>query len=159
SRAGGEARRLTTDPGVENDPVFSPDGKSVAFTGQYDGNDDVYIIPAAGGEPKRLTYHPGIDSAVGWSNDGKRVLFRSSRTNYARFTQLFTISTEGGQTEEIPLPYAHHGCYSPDGKKLAYVPMINHPARAGSHVPWNRYRGGRAPWIWLADLSDSSVEA
>src|SRR4051794_7560205 len=70
-RAGGEARRLTTGPGVETDPVFSPDGSRIAFTGEYDGNVDVFVIPASGGVPKRLTYHPGRDRAVGWTRDGK----------------------------------------------------------------------------------------
>jgi tricorn protease len=76
---GGRARRLTTHPGMESDPVFSPDGSWVAFTGNYDGNTDVYVVPAAGGEPRRLTYHPGLDQAVTWTRDGKRVVFRSRR--------------------------------------------------------------------------------
>src|SRR5579862_8396425 len=76
-REGGEARRLTTSPGIETDPVFSPDGSQIAFTGEYDGNVDVFVMPASGGVPKRLTYHPGRDEVVGWTPDGKRVLFRS----------------------------------------------------------------------------------
>src|SRR5262249_30509046 len=85
ARDGGDARRLTTGVGIETDPIFSPDGSMIAFTGEYDGNVDVYVIPAAGGVPKRLTYHPGVDEAVGWTNDGKRVLFRSSRSSYSQF--------------------------------------------------------------------------
>src|SRR6266571_6526189 len=76
---GGDAQRLTSGPGIETDPIFSPDGKSVAFTGEYEGNIDVYVVPAAGGQPRRLTYHPGTDRAVGWTRDGKRVLFYSQR--------------------------------------------------------------------------------
>ena len=77
ARDGGDARRLTTGVGIETDPIFSPDGSMIAFTGEYEGNVDVYVVPAAGGVPKRLTYHPGTDEVVGWTNDGKRVLFRS----------------------------------------------------------------------------------
>src|SRR6516165_3845339 len=90
-REGGDAKRLTTSPGVETDPVFSPDGTMIAFTGEYDGNQDVFVMPAAGGVPKRLTWHPGLDSAVGWTQDGKRVLFVSDRTQEADGAKLFTI--------------------------------------------------------------------
>src|SRR5208282_684470 len=91
-REGGEAVRLTAGPGVETNPIFSPDGSRIAFQGEYEGNQDVYVIPAEGGVPKRLTYHPGADVPVGWTPDGKQILFRSSRNSYSRFTQLFTIS-------------------------------------------------------------------
>ena len=156
-RAGGSARRLTNGPGVETDPVFSPDGKTVAFTGQYDGNDDVFVVPAAGGQPQRLTYHPGVDQAVGWTRDGKRVLFRSSREAYARLTRLYTIGLGGGEPEALPLPRGDHGCYSPDGKSIAYVPFVNSRNSAGDYAAWKRYRGGRAPAVWIADLGDSSI--
>src|SRR5271165_4975778 len=78
-RNGGHASRLTTGTGIETDPVFSPDGSMIAFTGEYDGNTDVFVVPATGGVPKRLTYHPAADSAVGWTPDGKFVIFRSNR--------------------------------------------------------------------------------
>src|SRR5262249_50264829 len=87
SREGGDGKRLTTGVGIETDPIFSPDGTQIAFTGEYDGNTDVYVIAAAGGVPKRLTYHPGADVAVGWTNDGKRVLFNSARNSYSGFTR------------------------------------------------------------------------
>src|SRR4029453_7775348 len=91
SRDGGEAKRLTTG-GHERYPAFSPDGSMVAFTGEYEGNPDVYLVSAAGGVPRRLTYHPGADVVVGWTPDGKRVLFRSSRAAFAfGVTQLFTV--------------------------------------------------------------------
>src|SRR5262249_52712788 len=91
AREGGSARRLTTGIGIENDPVFSPDGSKVAFTGQYDGNTDVYVVAASGGEPKRLTYHPMPDEVVGWTPDGKQVVFRSSRSSVAFYNRLFTV--------------------------------------------------------------------
>src|SRR5215510_11906702 len=94
-RAGGEARQLTTG-GHEALPIYSPDGNWIAFTGQYDGNIDVFVMPAEGGEPRRLTFHPGPDVAVGWTPDGKRVLFRSPRDAYADFSRLYTVPTEGG---------------------------------------------------------------
>ena len=95
-RDGGDAQRLTSGPGVETDPIFSPDGKWVAFTGEYEGNVDVYVMPAAGGQPRRLTYHPGLDRAIGWTRDGKSVLFYSQRNSYSRFGRLFTVPLEGG---------------------------------------------------------------
>src|SRR5438046_621251 len=81
SRTGGQARRLTSTPGVENDPYFSPDGSQLAFSATVAGNTDVYVVSAAGGDPTRLTYHPGADRARGWSTDGKRVIFASARTS------------------------------------------------------------------------------
>src|SRR5208282_5549070 len=81
-RDGGEARQLTT-AGHETNPAYSPDGKWLAFTGQYDGNADVYVMPAEGGEPKRLTWHPDVDQVVGWTPDSKKILFRSEREAYA----------------------------------------------------------------------------
>src|SRR4051794_3937153 len=103
-REGGEARRLTTSPGNEREPKFSPDGKQVAFTGEYDGNTDVFVVPSQGGVPRRLTYPPQPDSVVGWSRDGKRILLRSSRNSYVPgMTRLFTVVLEGGFETEIPL--------------------------------------------------------
>ena len=150
-RAGGKAERLTTGPGVETDPVFSPDGQTIAFTGEYDGNVDVYTMPASGGVPKRLTWHPGPDAAVGWTLDGKRVLFRSPRDNPADGDRLFTVSAAGGFPEELPLPIAEEGSYSPDGGSLAYVPVFQW------QQAWKRYRGGQTRKIWIANLKDSSV--
>jgi tricorn protease len=152
-REGGEAKRLTTGPGVETDPVFSPDGSRIAFEGEYDGNIDVFVMPASGGEPKRLTYHPGPDWPVGWTPDGKRVLFGSTRTSATDGGKLFSMPADGGFPDEIPLPIADEGCYSPDGSHLAYVPLFQWQAA------WKRYRGGQTKKIWIADLSDSSVSA
>jgi tricorn protease len=151
-RDGGDARRLTTGPGTETTPLFSPDGKTIAFTGEYDGNVDVYVVPAEGGTPRRVTYHPGVDVVTGWTPDGKRVLFRSGRDSYSRFGRLFTMAVDGGFPTELPLPMAEEGSYSPDGSRLAYLPT----ARAFQN--WKRYAGGQTTRIWMANLSDSSVE-
>jgi tricorn protease len=150
-REGGEAKHLTDGPGVETDPVFSPDGSQIAFTGEYDGNVDVFVMPATGGIPKRLTYHPGPDVAVGWTPDGKRVLFNSNRDSATDGGKLFTVPVEGGFPDEVPLPIAEDGSYSPDGSHLAYVPLFQW------QEAWKRYRGGQTKKIWVADLSDSSV--
>src|SRR6266571_2316616 len=151
-RQGGDAKRLTTGIGIETDPIFSPDGTQITFTGEYDGNTDVYVIPATGGVPKRLTYHPGPDVAVGWTNDGKRVLFNSGRNSYSGFTRLFTIGLDGGFPEEVPLPMAQRGSYSPDSAFLAYEPLVQW------QPDWKRYRGGQQGVIWIAKLTDSSIE-
>jgi len=157
-RSGGEARRLTSDIGIEIDPIFSPDGSLIAFTGEYDGNEDVYVIPAAGGLPKRLTSHPGSDQVVGWTRDGKRILFRSNRDSYSGFMRLYTVSLSGGLPEVLPLPMAVEGSYSPDSSHLAYVPFTNFRESWQFHRGLKHYRGGTASPIWIAKLSDSSVE-
>jgi tricorn protease len=152
SRQGGDATRLTSAVGVETDPYFSPDGTQIAFTGEYEGNVDVYVMPAAGGLPKRLTYHPGADQVVGWTPDGKNVLFRSTRNSSSRYSRLFTVPLTGGLPTEVPLPMAFEGSLAPDGARIAYVPLP--PA----FTIWKRYRGGRTSSIWLADLADSRAE-
>jgi tricorn protease len=153
SREGGDAVRLTAGPGVETDPHFSPDGTQIAFTGEYDGNVDVYVIPAAGGVPKRLTYHPSPDVVCGWTPDGKQILFRSTRNSYSRFARLFTLPVAGGGLpSELPLPMAQEGSYSADGTHLAYVPLSR------AFLIWKHYRGGQTSPIWIADLADSHIE-
>jgi tricorn protease len=151
-REGGDAKRLTTGVGIETNPIFSPDGATVAFTGEYDGNTDVYVVPAAGGVPKRLTYHPGADTAIGWTPDGKQVMFSSGRNSYSNFPRLFTTGMDGGFPTEVPLPVAVRGAYSPDGAFIAYQPTPQ------SQPDWKRYRGGQTSPIWIARLSDSSIE-
>ncbi|MCA1614859.1 MAG: PDZ domain-containing protein [Acidobacteria bacterium] len=149
---GGDARRLTTGVGTEATPYFSPDGRTIAFTGEYEGNADVYVVEASGGVPRRLTYHPGADIAQGWTPDGAAVLFRSARDSANFAPRLFTMPLAGGHPSEIPLPQASEASYSPDGRRLAYVPLLR------SFQQWKQYRGGRTTPVWLADLSDSSVE-
>ncbi|HZD95242.1 MAG TPA: protease, partial [Candidatus Sulfotelmatobacter sp.] len=156
SREGGEARLLTSGTGTKSDPVFSPDGALIAFTGEYDGNADVYVMPSGGGVPRRLTHHPGVDEVIGWTPDGKSVLFRSTRNSYSRFNRLFTVSLDGGLPHELPLPTAEFGVFSPDGKHIAYVPVDNN--RRLSAIGWKRYRGGRASRVWIANLADLNLD-
>jgi tricorn protease len=151
-RSGGDARRLTTGAGVESNPAFSPDGNWIAFTGEYDGNTDIFVMPAQGGVPKRLTWHPDPDIVLGWTRDGKKVLFSSSRTSYSRFRELFLVGLEGGLEEKLPLPMGWEGAFSPTGDRFAYVPL------ARAFGAWKRYRGGRATPIWIASLSNSKIE-
>ena len=153
SRQGGDAHRLTAALGTDIDAHISPDGSMVAFTGQYGGNRDVYVMPSAGGQPKRLTYHPGPDRVVGWTPDGRKVIFASNRRSYYQYNnQLYTVPVNGGFATELPLPIAEDGSLSPDGTHLAYVPHGQWQAA------WKRYRGGQTTPIWIADLKDSSVQ-
>jgi tricorn protease len=160
ARDGGRAIRLTNGVGLESAPVFSPDGRTIAFTGEYDGNTDVFTIPAAGGVPHRVTYHPAPDIAVGWTPDGKRIMFRSNRESVSRYTQLFSVPAEGGQAARLPLPMAYQGQISPDGSHIAYSPLA--PAFGfdfTAFVSWGNYRGGRASTIWITGLAGlDSVE-
>ena len=150
-REGGNAVRLTAGPGIEANPVFSPDGSEVAFSGEYEGNVDVYTVSVGGGIPRRLTYHPGRDVPVAWTPDGKSILFRSGRENYAGSLKLFTVPAAGGFPESLPLPSGWSGIFSPDASRLAYMPT------APANTSWKRYRGGRTTPIWIAKLADSSV--
>ncbi|MFY0631605.1 MAG: PDZ domain-containing protein [Flavobacteriaceae bacterium] len=143
---GGDAIRLTSDDGYESNPHFSNDGKMIAFTAQYDGNTDVYVVSSDGGEPKRLTYHPGGDFVQGWTKDNK-ILFRSGRE--ARPTQtnkFFTVSVKGGIPEALDIPRAAYGEISGDGKYVAYTPIT------GWDAEWRNYRGGQAMPIWIVNL-------
>lgn len=152
-RDGGRARRLTSFPGSESSPALSPDGKTVAFTGGYDGNMDVYMVATEGGEPVRLTYHPYPDTVRGWTPDGKRVLFVSGRDSApSGHSRLWTVSREGGMPEPLPLPMANRGCYSPDGGRIAYVRVSE------AFNTWRHYRGGRTTEVWLFDLATLKVE-
>jgi tricorn protease len=150
---GSGVRRLTSHPGVESGPRFSPDGSLIAFTGRYEGNTDVYVVPAAGGVPTRLTYHPGADRALGFTPDGKAVLFSSGREVYtSRYTQLFTVPVGGGFPTKLPIPNASKAQISPDGKTIAYVPLSE------AFNQWKRYRGGTAARILLFDTATYATE-
>ena len=152
-RTGGRATRLTIGVGIETAPVFSPDGTTLAFTGDYDGNTDVFTIPVTGGIPFRVTYHPAADFAVAWTPDGKNIVFRSTRQSASRYTQLYCVPAKGGIATLLPLPMAYQGQFSPDGKQIAYNPL---PPAFGfdytSFVSWGNYRGGRAGVIWVTSL-------
>lgn len=149
---GSDPKRLTVDEGIESNPYFSPDGKHIAFSAQYDGNTDVYVIPVEGGIPSRLTWHPSPDYVRGFTPDGKSVLFASQRSSFTnRFTQLFTIGITGGYPEKLKIPNAFSACYSPDGKYLAYTPL------APAYQQWKNYRGGEISTIWICSLTDYSI--
>ncbi|MCD4727153.1 MAG: PDZ domain-containing protein, partial [Pirellulales bacterium] len=150
---GGVARRLTSGAGNEWLPRFSPDGKWIAFTADYDGNTDVYVMQSTGGEPQRLTWHPGTDLVVDWSPDSREVLFRSSRESVARsYKRLYRISREGGNPVAVPLPRAELASFSPDGKQLAYN------RRGREFRTWKRYQGGTAQDIWLYDFEQETLQ-
>jgi len=150
-RGGGEARQLTTG-GHETTPFYSPDGKWIAFTGEYDGNVDAYVIPAEGGEPRRLTWHPAPDVVVGWTPDGKKVLFQSGREAYADFNRMYAVSAGGGVAEVLPMWRAESGSYSADASRIAYQPVLKWQAS------WKRYRGGQTTPIYIVRLSDLQLE-
>jgi tricorn protease len=147
-RAGGLARRLTTFQGQTTSPHFSPDGKWIAFSGDYAGNTDVYVVPAEGGDPKRLTWHPGGDQVQGWTHDGKAIMFASSRATWAPSgaPRFWTVPVEGGVESPLALPRAFQGEISGDGTRIAY--RMNNS--------WDEerrnYRGGKTRPIWIVDL-------
>ncbi|HTA70710.1 MAG TPA: PDZ domain-containing protein [Bryobacteraceae bacterium] len=150
-RDGGDAVRLTSGAGNETDPAFSPDGSRIAFTGEYDGNVDVFVMPASGGVPKRLTWHPAPDRVLGWTADGKNIIFASIRSAYSRYAEMFTVPADGGVEEKLPLPTGYGASMSADGQSIAYEPVLR------SFGMWKDYRGGATSRVWLARLSDSSV--
>jgi tricorn protease len=146
-KGGGTATRLSSPRGEEMFPRFSPDGASIAFTGNYDGNQDIYVVPTGGGLPKRVTYHGAPDRVLGWYPDGKQILFATSRTSEKdRFNKLYRIAADGGLAEPLPIPYGEFGAISPDGKTLAFTTI------SVDFRTWKRYRGGMNPDIWLFDL-------
>ncbi|MFM8912804.1 MAG: PDZ domain-containing protein [Flammeovirgaceae bacterium] len=150
---GGDAKRLTSNEGQESQPHFSPDGKWIAFTGQYDGNTDVYLIPTEGGQPERLTWHPGPDNVTGWTPDGEYVLFASGRESVpTQESKIYKIKRTGGMEESLEIPRAVAGEISEDGKHIAYQQI-------GFWDPeWRNYRGGQAKPIWIVDLKNFSLK-
>ena len=150
-RSGGSAVRLTSSIGNEAKPFFSPDGKTIAFTGQYDGNADVYTVPVTGGIPKRLTFHPGADVVTGWTPDGASIMYSSMQLSRVDLPRIFTVSKSGGVPSALPFPSGSMGSLSPDGTQFAYVPGIKW------QDAWKRYRGGQAYAIWVGRMSDSKV--
>lgn len=149
---GSSPRRLTVDEGIESDPCFSPDGRLIAFSAQYDGNTDVFVIPTEGGVPARLTWHPGNDVVRGFTPNGTRVLFTSQRSSFTgRYSQLFTVGIPGDYPVKLDIPNASDAAFSPDGRRLAYNPL------SPAFGQWKNYRGGTISVIWLYTFSDRSV--
>ncbi len=157
SSSGGTATRLTAHPGVEVFGKFSPDGKWIAFTGQYDGDEQVYVISASGGEPKQLTFYPakgpltprwGYDNQVyGWTNDGKSIIFKSQRDSWTLpVARLYTVPATGGPATALPMPEAGSGAFSPDGSKMVYSPQSR------DFRTEKRYGGGQANQLYIFDL-------
>lgn len=158
STSGGEAVRLTAAPGMELFAKFSPDGKRIAFTGQYDGDEQVYVIPATGGVPKQLTFYPargplpprwGYDNQVyGWTHDGKAVLFRSLRDHFSPADcRLYTVPVSGGLPVARPMPTSGAGDFSPDATEMVYSPLFR------DFRTWDRYQGGWAEQLYIFNLT------
>ena len=147
-------RRLTTDDGVESNPVFSPDGKTIAFSAQYDGNVDVFTVPVAGGAPARLTWHPGADTRAGLHarRQVRCCSRRSARRSPSRYAQLFTVPVQGGIEEALPIPNAARATYSPDGQRIAYNPL------GRAFLQWKQYRGGTVSRLWLYNTKGHAIE-
>ena len=144
---GGPARRITRSDGREIFAKFSPDGQKLAFTAQYDGGNDVYIMDTEGSAPIRLTYHPAGDLVLDWYPDGKYILFRSRREFPFRAHQLYKISIDGGMPQKLPVDRAGLAALSPDGKSLAY----NRVSR--EFRTWKRHKGGTAQDIWMGSMT------
>ncbi|MBA2458982.1 MAG: PD40 domain-containing protein, partial [Gemmatimonadales bacterium] len=155
---GTEGHRLTAADGDESNPAFSPDGKLIAFSANYDGNVDVYVMPAEGGAPTRLTWHPEDDLVQGFTPDGKSALFTSARESLTppsivgRYPHLYTVPVGGGVEERLPLPSVTRAAMSPDGSRIAYNP---HPP---AFLEWKRYRGGLTSQIWILDRRTRAIE-
>lgn len=153
NRDGSGVRRLTSHPGVEGNPRFSPDGKWIAFSGAYDGNTDVYIVASEGGVPQRLTWHPGEDLPQGFTPDGAAVLFTSPREVYTtRYRQLFTVPVTGGAVAKLPIPNATEATFAPDGAHIVYQPLSE------AFTQWKHYRGGTAARLLVFDTRSYAVE-
>jgi tricorn protease len=162
---GGTARKLTSHAGYECFARFSPDGKWIAFTGEYDGNREVYLMPAQGGIPKRLTYTAVLSRddisdrmgpnniVLGWTHDGRHIVFRSRMHEWDSFLgQLYTVPLAGGTPEQLPLPRGGFCSYSPDDSKLAYNRVFR------EFRTWKRYRGGMADDVWVYDFATKKTE-
>lgn len=161
--AGGLARRITTSEGIEMFPRFSPDGETIAFCGEYDGNRELYTMPANGGEPKRVTYSMDVPEAsdrmgpdkivVQWTADGNRILYRARYESWNPFIgKLYFINKNGGLPEELPLPRGGFASISPDGSKMAYNRIFR------EFRTWKRYRGGMADDVWIYDFKTKKIE-
>ncbi len=164
SRNGGMARKLTNSEGFEMFARYSPDGKQLAFTAQYDGNTEVYVMPAEGGVPVRLTYtatlnRDDISDRMGpnnivmtWTPDGKNIIYRSRKQTFNDFIgQLFMVSVNGGLSTELPLSTGGFCSYSPDGTKLAFNRVFR------EFRTWKYYKGGMADDIRIYDFVTGEI--
>jgi tricorn protease len=150
---GGDVRRLTSDDGIETNPVFSPDGSTIAFSTKYGDNLDVFTVPVTGGSRTRLTWHPGLDAAQSFTPDGRAVLFASTRAGFKSYhVQLYTVPVQGGVEEPLPIPTAARATYSPDGARIAYNPLPQ------QFLEWKQYRGGMVAQIWLYTSKGHGIE-
>lgn len=160
---GGEAKRLTSHKGLELFPKISPDGKWIAFSAQYSGSRQIYVMPVDGGKPRQLTYYNdvgmmpprgGFDHiTLDWTPDSKSILFRANRTPYGkRNGKYFKISIDGGLEEPLPIPEGGFGVYSPGAEKICYTPISR------EFRTWKRYKGGRAADLWIYDLEKNDSE-
>jgi tricorn protease len=153
SRQGGEAERLTSNGKVNEGPIYSPDGASIAYSAHLYGNTDVYVIPAGGGIPRRITWHPSGSHVAGWSADGKDVLFASMASSFRHYFRLYRVHADGsGVPEPLPLPSGYQGSYSPDGQSLAYEPVTKW------QDAWKRYVGGQTTPIWIVNLKTLDLQ-
>lgn len=153
SKVGGTASKLSSPKGNESFPRFSPDGSQIAFSGNYDGNTDIYVLPNQGGIPQRVTHHGMNDRLLDWYPDGKHLLYVSSmESGKQRFSQFYKVPATGGLPEKLPMAYGEFGSISPDGQKIAFTD------RSRIHRTWKRYRGGMAADVWLFDLNTLESE-
>lgn len=161
--AGGTARRLTSHPGLELFPKFSPDGRWIAYSGEYDGTRQIYVISVDGGEPRQLTFHNEVNGlpprggwdnrVLGWTPDGKNVLFRANRVGMSdRLGRPYLVPAEGGMEQPLAITQAGGVSYSGDGSRVAFTPISN------EFRGWKRYRGGQSPDVWIYDLTNNTSE-
>lgn len=163
SRWGGNANRLTADPGYDLMPRFSPDGSQIAFTGFYQGNQDVYVMPAGGGAAKRLTFHSDVvesaptrwgpdNMVVTWTPDSKNIVFLSRRMAFnSWFGRLFTVPAQGGLQQPLPLDRGGLMTYAPDGHTIAYNRIFR------NFRTWKRYLGGLSQEIFTYDFQSKKL--
>src|SRR5438552_802444 len=147
---GGTARQVTSHVAHDINPVFSPDGRHLAFSSNRHGSYDVFVVPVQGGRPRRLTFDSANDYAAGWSPDGKNVLFTSTRsTDFPPSYELFTVPVEGGMARRVTHAGAKEGVYSPSGDRIAYVRGPGTWYRKG-------YRGSANDDIWVCNADGSN---
>src|SRR5690606_35605566 len=153
SKSGGQAIRLSSPEGAETFPRFSPDGSTIAFSGNYDGNTDIYSISTTGGFPKRLTHHGMAERMVAWHPDGDSLLIASSmHSGKQRYNQFFNISAQGSLPRALPLEYAEFGSFAPDGKQLAFT------YKSRLSRTWKRYQGGLSADILIYNPETGTTE-